>query len=77
MFGPLVVVHYINDIGNCSDKLKFHLLTDDTSLLYANSDLKSLEKTVNAELLKFCEWLTAEIQLCHISSASKDTFLST
>ena len=57
--------------------LKVYLFADDPSLLYENRDLKSLEKTVNAELLKFCEWLTAEIQLCHISSASKDTFLST
>ena len=57
--------------------LEFFLFADDSSLLYANRDPKSLEKTVNAELLKFCEWLTAEIQLCHISSASKDTFLST
>lgn len=57
MFGPLVVVHYINDIGNCSDKLKFHLLTDDTSLLYANRNLKSLGKTVNAELKNFVNGL--------------------
>lgn len=57
MFGPLVVVHYINDIGNCSDKLKFHLLTDDTSLLYANRNLKSLGKTVNAEFKNFVNGL--------------------
>lgn len=59
MLGALLVLLYINDIGNCSDKLKFYLFADDTSLLYANRDLKSLEKTVNAELQKLCEWLTA------------------
>ena len=52
MFGPLLVLLYINDIGNCSDKLKFYLFADDTSLLYANRNLKSLEKTVNAESKK-------------------------
>ena len=56
VLGPLLFLLYINDIRNCSDKLKFYLFADDPSLLYANRDLKSLEKTVNAELLKFCEW---------------------
>ena len=70
MFGPLVVVLYINDIGNCSDKLKFHLLTDDTSLLCANRNLKSLGKTVNAELKKLCEWLTANRLTSNIKKAN-------
>ena len=35
------------------------LVADDTSLLYADSNLKSLEKTVNSELLKVSDWLNA------------------
>ena len=31
-----------------------------TSLIYPNRDFKSLEKTVNAELFKLFEWLTAK-----------------
>ena len=32
---------------------------DDTNLLYANKNLKSLEKTVNNELVRVSGWLNA------------------
>ena len=35
---------YINDIHNSSAKLSFFLFADDTNLLYADTNLKSLEK---------------------------------
>lgn len=38
-----------------SDKLSFYLFADDTNLLYADKNLKSLEETVNRELLKVSE----------------------
>ena len=47
------------DIHNSSAKLSFYLFADDTSLLYAGSNLKSLEKTINSELLKVSDWLNA------------------
>ena len=59
LFGPLLFLIYINDIHNSSAKLSFYLFADDTSLLYADSNLKSLEKTVNSELLKVSDWLNA------------------
>ena len=36
---------------NCPDKLKCYLFADDTKLLYADRNLKSLETVVNCELL--------------------------
>ena len=51
VLGPLLFLIYINDIHNSSAKLSFYLFADDTSLLYADTNLKSLEKTVNSELL--------------------------
>ena len=42
-----------------SDKLQFFLFADDTNLLYADKSLKSLETTVNEELMKVYNWLTA------------------
>ena len=42
---------YINDISNSADQLKFYLFADDTHMLYADRNLKSLETMVNAELL--------------------------
>ena len=59
MLGPLLFLIYINDIHNSSDKLSFYLFADDTNLLYADKNLKSLEETVNNELLKVSEWLNA------------------
>ena len=52
---------YINDIHNASDKLSFYLFADDTNLLYADKNLKSLEETVNHDnkLLEVSEWLNA------------------
>ena len=57
--GPLLFLIYINDIHNSSDKLSFYLFADDTNLLYADKNLKSLGETVNNELFKVSEWLNA------------------
>ena len=43
--GPLLFLIYINDIHNSSAKFSFFLFTDDTNLLYADTNLRSLEKT--------------------------------
>ena len=59
VLGPLLFLIYINDIHNSSVKLSFYLFADDTTLLYVDSNLKSLEKTVNSELLKVSDWLNA------------------
>ena len=59
VLGPLLFLIYINDIHNSSAKLSFYLFADDTSLLYADTNLKSFEKTVNSELLKVSDWLNA------------------
>ena len=50
---------YINDIQECSEKLKFFLFADDTNILYADKNRRSLELTVNQELCKLYDWLTA------------------
>ena len=39
--------------------LSFYLFADDTNLLYADKDLKSLESVINIELQKVCDWLNA------------------
>ena len=59
VLGPLLFLIYINDITKASSKLRFFLFADDTNLLYANKNLKTLENTVNTELIKLCDWLTA------------------
>ena len=49
----------MNDIYKVSNKLEFFLFADDTNLLYANKNLRSLETVMNDELLKIVDWLTA------------------
>lgn len=39
--------------------MDFYLFADDTNLLYADKDLKSLESVVNIELTNVCDWLNA------------------
>ena len=54
VLGPLLFLIYTNDIYLWSNKLGFYLFADDTNLLYANNDLKTLETVVNNELNNVC-----------------------
>ena len=59
VLGPLLFLIYINDFHNSSAKFSFYLFADDTNLSYADKNLKSLEKTVNNELVRLSDWLNA------------------
>ena len=58
VLGPLLFLIYVNDIYMASDKLTFYLFADDTNILYADKNLKSLETIVSCELTKVV-WLIA------------------
>ena len=79
VLGPLLFLIYINDIQDSSEKLKFFLFADDTNILYADKNLRSLELIVNQEFCKLYDCLTAnkltlnikKNKLHHIFSCSK------
>ena len=60
----------MNDIYNAPNKLEFLLFADDTNLLYANKNLKSLETVMNDELLKVVDWLTANKLSLYVKKAN-------
>ena len=62
VLGPLLFLLYINDIYKCSSEFTFYLFADDTNIIYANNDLRTLESTVNLGLAKVSEWLKADIK---------------
>ena len=68
--GPLLFLLYINDIQESSDKLNFYLFADDTNILFADKNLKSLELYINQELNKVYDWLTANKSTLNIKKSN-------
>ena len=58
LLDSVFVILYINDVHFCSEKFNFFLFADDTNILYADKNLKSIELTVNIELQELYDWLT-------------------
>ena len=74
VLGPLRLLIYINDIYLCSNKLGFCLFADDTNLLYADNDLKTLETVVNNDLNNVCHWLNANKLTIYAKKSNFVTF---
>merc|ERR1712168_546165 len=70
VLGPLLFLLYINDLPNISNKLQFFLFADDTNIYYESDDLKSMEKTINAELKKLSLWLNLNRLALNISKTN-------
>ena len=68
--GPLLFLLYVNDIHQCSTKLKFYLFADDANILFAEKNLKVLETVVSTELCKLYDWLTSNKITLNISKSS-------
>ena len=69
VLGPLLFLLYVNDIHQCSTKLKFYLFADDTNILFAEKNLKVIETVVNTELCKLYDWLKSNKLPLNISKS--------
>ena len=68
ILGPLLFLLYINDLPAASS-FYIKLFADDTFLCLQNKDITLLEKEVNLELQKVCEWLTCNKLTLNVSKS--------
>ena len=55
--GPLLFLHYINDLNSVFNKaIKIHF-ADDTHLSYVSKRPSTIESVINCELKKLVEWI--------------------
>ena len=59
VLGPLLFLLFINDVNKAFNILNFFIFADDPTLLYAHKNLKKLEATMNNELQKLNNRLSA------------------
>ena len=59
VLGPLLFLVYINDIAINYNILNFQLFADDTCIFYSHKNMKTLETTLNNELVNASNWLIA------------------
>ena len=60
ILGPLLFILYIlNDLLNCLVNSHPRMYADDTHLTFASNDVAHLEESMNDDLTKITEWLTA------------------
>ena len=59
ILGPLLFLIFINDLSNISSIMNILLFADDTNLFFKHENVEWLAKTINTELCKVSNWITA------------------
>ena len=66
--GPLLLILYINDLGNCT-LVKPRLFADDTCLVHSADTIDNLSKLINQDMVNVSNWMQAN-RLCINSEKS-------
>lgn len=61
VLGPLLFIIYINDLHNAILNSKTTHFADDTSLIYSNQSLKTIERKLNVDLKSLFKWLCSNL----------------
>ena len=77
ILGPILFILYINDIVFSSNKLKFILYADDTTLFLNDFSLSRLSSNFNNELFNFHEWTKSNLISLNLSKTKCLLFNST
>lgn len=67
ILGPVLFLLYINDITHSSNRLKFLLFADDTTVYLQDTDIQRLQDSFNEELIHVSEWLLTNKLTLNIS----------
>ena len=59
ILGPLLFILYVKNSANVSESLFSILFADDTTVLIEGTNINTIITTLNCELAKLTEWLTA------------------
>ena len=59
ILGPLLFLIFINDLANISSIMNILLFADDTNLFFKHDNVEWLAKTINTELCKVSNWISA------------------
>ena len=74
ILGPLLFLLYVNDLPNSSNALVSIIFADDTNFFFEHSNINTLFKTVNDELVKTNEWFSADKLSLNVEKTFQQSF---
>ena len=74
ILGQLLFLLYVNDLPNSSNVLIPIMFADDTNFFFEHSNINTLFKTVNDELIKLNEWFSADKLLLNVGKTKFSLF---
>ena len=76
ILGPILFMCYINDMCTCVNESKLLLYADDSVLLYSDTNPKTIEEKLSAELENCIEWMTDNKLSLHVGKTESILFCS-